>query len=407
VADAPNDPKADLKARLARKATSAAPAAALAIVPGAPPPEPEKPKAPARPTQETIDDARRRAQEAERAAGPAFESFSVMGPERTPLPAALPSRPRVEYVEVKGSEELPEAARKRRMVLIIAVAVAALVAFFLGRTVAGSSALSGLKESILLEAKDKAKLLEDKKATFALIDGLKQQLESVDKVMQGFDAKTGDITTLEKPFADLVSAMAKFASNKQAALDPAEIMGDRIYNASLMKEVIAYAYATRTFQNDVANAVGEAQELLRATPVPPLDRQKLSVIAEPDTFDVEGLGPVPQSKGTIVLLPGPPSPLPLVDAAGAPVKDASGNPVVEFYQNVKVEGREAPVRIKTTQLVSIDMAPFWANIGQTTKRNVLTRLATLTQKLLEQVKKLDPKGVIASVKQVAGDGATE
>lgn len=409
MADAPNDPKADLKARLARKATSAAPVAAQPIVPGAPPPEPEKPKAPPKPTQATIDDARRRAAEADQAAGPSVESFSVMGPERTPLPAALPTGPRVEYVEVKGSEELPEAAKKRRTVLIIAVLGAAVVAFFLGRTVAGSSALSGLKESILLEAKDKAKLFEDKKPTFALIEGLKQQLVSVDKVMQGFDPKTGDITTLEKPFADLIGAMAKFAGNKQAALDPAEIMGERIYNASLMKEVIAYAYATQTFQNDVANAVGEAQELLRANPVPPPDRQKLSVIAEPDTFDVEGLGPVPLSKGTIVLQPGPPSPVQLKDATGAPLKDAAGNAMVEFYQKVKVEGREEAVQIKTSQLVVVDMAPFWNNLGQTSKRAVLTRLAAVTSKLLDQVKKLDPKAVIAAIEKVgtAGEGKAE
>jgi hypothetical protein len=99
----------------------------------------------------------------------------------------------------------------------------------------------------------------------------------------------------------------------------------------------------------------------------------------------------------------------LKDATGAPLKDAAGNAMVEFYQKVKVEGRAEAVQIKTSQLVVVDMAPFWNNLGQTSKRAVLTRLAAVTSKLLDQVKKLDPKAVIAAIEKVgtAGEGKAE
>jgi len=395
VADAPNEPKADLKSRLGLKSRAASPPAAP-LVPGAPPPEPDKPKV-EKPTAATIDEARRHAAEADKAAGPAIENFQFGAPERTPLPSALPSAPRVEYVEVKGSEELPEAAKKRRMVLIAAVVVAALVAFVIGRMMGGQSARSDFNASVLLEAQEKQKLIDSKQATFDGIAVIKAQLEKVDFAVRALDPEKGDITTLEKDFADLIGVMDKFANNKQSSLDPAEVLGGNIINGELMKQLATFAFQTRTFHNNVANANEEAMALLAVSPVRAPEDQKLFAIAEPDEMDVEGIGKVPFSKGTIVVQSGP----------AFQNRDTAGNPVAEFYQNVKVEGRDKPVMIKTTQFVQLDMTPFWDKAGKVTKRNVLMRLATISNALFEEVKKIDPKPVKAAIQAVLDRGGAE
>jgi len=394
VADAPNEPKADLKSRLGLKSRAASPPAAP-IVPGAPPPEPDKPKV-EKPTAATIDEARRHAAEAEKAAGPAIENFQFGAPERTPLPSALPERPRIEYIEVKGSEELPEAAKKRRTVLIVAVVAAALVAFVIGRMMGGQSARSDFNASVLLEAQEKQKLLDSKQATFESIAVIKAQLEKVDFAVRALDPEKGDITTLEKDFADLIGVMGKFSANKQSSLDPAEVLGGSVINGELMKQLASFAFQTRAFHNNVTSAQEEAMALLAVSPVRPSEDQKLFAIAEPDTMDVEGLGPVPYSKATLVVQSG--------RAEAVQTRDAAGNPITEFYQKVKVEGRADPVQIKTTQFVQVDMAPFWEKAGKATKKNVLMRLAIISSELLEEVKKIDVKTVKASIQAVLDRG---
>lgn len=392
MADAPNDPKLDLKSRLGLKSRAAAPVAP--IVPGAPPPEPDKPKGP---TKETIEEARRRAAEAEKAAGPAVEQFQFAAPDHTPLPAALPSGPRVEYVEVKGSEELPGAAKKRRNLLIGVAVGAILVGLVIGRMMGASSARSAFNESVLLEAQAKQKLFDDKQGTFEAIAVLRAQLEKVDAAVRLLDPKEGDITTLEKDFADLLGLMAKFSNNKQSSLDPAEVMGTSMVNGELMKDLVTYAYATRNFQDAVSDAVEEAQTLFQSNPVPPPDQQKLFVLGEPDTMDVEGIGKVPFTKGTLVVQSGPAQPI--------QTKDAAGNPVTEYLQRVRVEGREDPVQIKTTQFVQVDMAPFWDRAGKNSKKTVLARLAVIASRLHDMSKKLDPKPVKAAIQAVLDKGS--
>jgi len=394
VADAPNEPKADLKSRLGLKSRAASPPAAP-IVPGAPPPEPDKPKFET-PTAATIDEARRHAAEAEKAAGPAIENFQFSAPERTPLPSALPSGPRIEYVEVKGSEELPEAAKKRRTMLIIAVVIAALIAFVIGRMMGGQSARSDFNASVLLEAQAKKDFIDSKKTTFESIAVLKTQLEKTDLAVRSLDPEKGDITTLEKDFAELIDVMGKFSANKQSSIDPAEIMGGSVINGELMKELALFAFQTRAFQNNVTKAQEEAMTLLAVSRVRGPDEQKVFAIAEPDSMDVEGIGKVPFSKGTLVVQSG--------RAEAVQTKDAAGNPVTDFYQKVKVEGRADPLTIKTTQFVQLDMGPIWEKDGKATKKNVLARLATISSELLEQVKKIDPKPVKAAIQAVLDRG---
>lgn len=392
MADSPNDTKADLKSRLGLKSRSAAPPAAP-IVPGAPPPEPDKPK---KPTQATIDEAKRRAAEAEKEAGPAVEAFQFGAPERTPLPSTLPSGPRVEYIEVKGSEELPEAAKKRRLTLIMAVVAAALAAFVIGRMLGGQSARSAFNESIRLEAQSKAEFLDSKKATYEAISALRAQLEKVDGAVRQLDPEKGDVTTLEKDFADLLGAMAKFANNKQSAIDPGEAIGTSMLNGELVKDLAAFAYQTQDFQRAVNAAVEEAQTLLQANPVRTPDEQKLYAIVEPDTMDVEDVGKVPYSKGSIVVRAGKAEPV--------QGRDAAGNPTTDYYQKVMVEGRTEPVQIKTTQFVQLDMKPFWDKAGNQTKRMVLGRLAELASRLYEQSKKIDVKPLRATVQGILDHG---
>lgn len=392
MADAPNDTKADLKSRLGLKSRSAAPPAAP-IVPGAPPPEPDRPK---KPTQATIDEAKRRAAEAEKEAGPAVEAFQFGAPERTPLPSALPSGPRVEYVEVKGSEELPEAAKKRRLTLIMAVVAAAIAAFVIGRMLGGQSARSAMNESVRLEAEAKAEFLDGKKATFEAISALRTQLEKVDGAIRQLDPEKGDITTLEKDFADLLGAMSKFANNKQSAIDPGEAIGTSMVNGALLKDLAAFSYQTQDFQRAVNAAVEEAQALLQANPMRTPEEQKLFAIVEPDAMDVEGVGKVPFSKGSLVVRAG--------KAEAVPGRDAAGNPTTDYYQKVMVEGRAEPVQIKTTQFVQLDMGPFWEKSGKQTKRTVLARLAELTSRLYEQSKKIDVKPLRNEVQAIIDRG---
>lgn len=386
MADAPNEPKADLKSRLGLK-SRAAPSAAP-IVPGAPPPEPPKPKV-EKPTAATIDEARRHAAEAEKAAGPAIEQFQFGAPEKTPLPSALPTGPRVEYVEVKGSEELPEAAKKRRLQLILACVFAALGAFIIGRMMGSSSVRSAMNDSAVLEAEEKKKLFESKKVTFENIAAMKAALEKVDTQVRLLDPEKGDITTLEKDFTELIIAMGKFAGNKQSSIEPSEVLSGQIYNGELMKVMVGFAYQTRSFQDAVAAGVEEAKSLFLVNPVPPPDRQKLLAIAEPDQLEAEGLGKVPLSKGTIVIQAGRPE--------AVVTKDATGADVTEFYQVAKVEGREKPVQIKTTQMVQVDMAPFWDKQAKGSKRTMLARLATISAQLLDQAKKIDTKAAQAEI----------
>ncbi len=386
MADAPNEPKADLKSRLGLKSRAAPPAAP--IVPGAPPPEPPKPKV-EKPTAATIEEARRHAAEAEKDAGPAMEQFQFGAPEKTPLPSALPSGPRIEYVEVKGSEELPEAAKKRRLQLILACVFAALGAFFVGRMMGSSSERSSRVDSAIREAEEKKGLFATKKVTFDNIAAMKAALEKVDTQVRLLDPETGDITTLEKDFTELIIAMGKFAANKQSSIDPAEVMSGTLVNGDLMKVLVSFAYQTRSFQDAVAAGVEEAKSLFLVNPVPPPDRQKLLAISEPDELEAEGLGKVPLSKGTIVIQAGRPE--------AVATKDAAGNDVTEFYQVAKVEGREKPVQIKTTQMVQVDMAPFWDKQAKSSKRTMLARLATISAQLLEQAKKVDPKAAQAEI----------
>ena len=394
MADAPNDsnsPKLDLKARLGLKSRAAAPAPSLPIVPGAPPPEPVK-KAPERPTAETIAEARQRAAEADAAAGPAVENFSFVSQDNTPAPGPLPSGPQVKYVEIAGTEELPEVARKRRFMLIGAVLVAAAVAFLLGRTLAGSSAQAELRAQVVTEAKTKQQYFVDKQPTLDIINGFRGELEKIDTALRLLDPATGDILTLENELTALLGKMTDFAANGAAFLNPDEAMGERILNGSLMRQVIAFAFSTKNFHHDVLNAIEEVKSLFSSSPIPPVERQTLLIVAEPDTRDVEGLGPVPLSKGTIVVQPGPPQPY--------QGKDEAGNPVTRFQQRVRVEGREEPVQIETTQLVQADLQPFYNNMAKASKRRVLERLAVISSRLYEQSKQLDAKPVREEIERV-------
>lgn len=386
MADAPdqNAAKADLKSRLGLKSRASAPAPSLPIVPGAPPPEPVK-KAPEKPTAATIEDARRRAAEADQAAGPAVENFQFVAPDHTPLPSLLPASAQVQYVEVKGSEELPEVARKRRIMVIGAVVAAGLVAFLLGRTIAGSAAQDELRAAVIAEAKDKQAFFVAKQPNLDTISNFRGELEKVEAAVRLLDPATGDITSLEKELTGLLGSMTTFAGDSNAFIDPNEAMGDRIFNGALMRRVIAFAYATKSFHEQVVFAIEEAKALFGASPIPPVERQTLLLVAEPDTREVEGLGPVPLSKGTIVLQPGPPQPF--------PSKDAEGNPITKFQQKVRVEGRDEPIQIETWQLVQADLQPFYNNMAKASKKKVLERLAVINNRLYEQARLLDPKSV--------------
>jgi hypothetical protein len=398
VADSPNTPgsdakdqKMDLKTRLALKSKAAAAPPPSPVIPNAvlPPPPPKPPEAP---TAESIEAARRRAAEADRDAGPAVEQFTIGAPDKTPLPAKLPQEPQIRYVEVPAAAASDDDKRKRRNAMIGAALGAGIVFFFVGQMVAGMSASSEQRESVLREAQEKAELLKDKQATFDAISTLRLELEKVDIAVRGLDKDGGDITTLEKEFAALIGAMGKFAESKVTVIDPDVAMGEKLVNSDLMKEVLGLAYATKIFHGQVVAALEEAKALFSANPVPPPSQQSMLLISEPDEREVEGVGKVPLSKGTIVIQPGPPQ--------ATEGKDGSGNTVTEYLQKVKVEGREEPVLIKTTQLVQLDLQPFYANVAKNSKKAVLGRLAVIANRLLEQSKALDPKAVRTKVEEV-------
>jgi hypothetical protein len=361
------------------------------IVPGAPPPEPVKPKI-QQPTEQTIEEARRRSAEAEQAAGPAVERFQLTAPDHTPEPGPLPSGPRIEYVEIKGSEELPDAVRKRRRLLIMVGVGVGLVALIVGNVMGRSSVRSSLNESVLLEAKEKRALLDAKQPTFESIAVIRSELEKIDTAVRLLDPEEGDITALEEDFADLVAVMKTFADNKQSSLELEEVIGSNVVNGELMRRLASFAFETKSFHMAVDSAVEEAMAMFKSNMPPPPDRQKLLVVAEPDALEVEGLGKVPLSKGTLVVIPGRPEAI--------QTKDASGQPITEFYQKVKLEGRDTPIQIKTTQMVQVDMAPWWEKSSTATKRTILTRLAGIAANLYDQVKKLDVKPIKAAVQEI-------
>jgi hypothetical protein len=381
----------DLKARLALKSKAPAAPPPSPVLQGAvlPPPPPKPPEAP---TAESIEAARRRAEEANREAGPAVEDFTIGVPDKTPLPSKLPQEPQIRYVEVAGPAVSDEEKKKRRNLLIGVGVGAGIVCFFIGQMIASMSFASEQRESLLREAEEKAQLLKDKQASFDAINALKLELEKVDLAVRALDKDNGDITTLEKEFASLIGAMGKFAESKVVVIEPDAAMGEKLVNSDLMKEVIGLAYATKIFHGQVVTALEEAKALFAANPVPPPSQQTMLLIAEPDEREVEGIGKVPLSKGTIVIQPGPPQP--------TEGKDASGANVTEYLQKVKVEGREEPVLIKTTQLVQLDLQPFYANVAKVSKKAVLGRLAIIANRLFEQSRALDPKGVRAKVEEV-------
>lgn len=388
MANPPKARKPDLKSRLGLKSRSSLPPA-RPIVPGAPPPEPVKPKV-EKPTEESIAEARRRAAEAEAAAGPAVEQFQIAAPEHTPLPAPIPAAPRIEYVEVKGSEELPDAARKRRRMLIMVGVGAGLVAFVVGNMMGRSSVRSSINDSVMLEAQEKRALFDEKQGTFEKIAVVKAALERIEQSIRLLDPEQGDITTLEKEFADLIGAMSDFANHKQASLDPDEVLGSNVVNGALMKELAAFAFKTKSFHMSVKAAVEEAQAMFAAMPSPA--NNELYAVSEPGKIEVPGLGEIPISKGTLLVNWGAPE--------AVQTRDSSGSPVTEYYQKVLLHGRDKPLQINTKQMVQVDMGPRLAKATKDTKRKILTRLAEIAATLLEQVNEIDVKEVKASIQKV-------
>ena len=389
----------DLRAKLGLAGKKAPPPPAPKVERAVVGPEPVPAPAPvvARPTQpsaESIDEARRKAAEAHAEAGPAVEEFSVAGNDRTPLPAALPSEGvRVEYVSVGAADSYPGQDRKRRILLVAVALFVGGVAFVLGSMLSGSSARNELRDSYVREAREKESLLKANKDNVARIVELKTKLrEALVKIREVTNDPKADPAALEPVFNGLVPILAAYEKDK-VFIDPGPVMGDTMFNGTLMQEVVGFAVQTVLLHNAVSDGLGEIRGYMRMSAPPQATTR--SILIERGEREVEGVGSLPISTGEWIKDAGPPQQIDLVDST-------TGQPVGKEWQlKVLVVGEEEPRQVATHQVMQLDLKPIFDERTEFAKRVSFERLAQIVEKLDKVATGVNPEAVIKSVQEWA------
>lgn len=392
-----DDKKDDLKARLGLKKKGAATAVPGPVVEGLPPIEPEKPAGPPKPSAESIDAARKAAEAVAAQSGPAIEEFGVGRPDKTPLPAALPTgagEVRTEYVQV-AAEPSPEAERKRLLILLGAVLAAGLLAFFMGRSCSGSGAKAEAKENITRELKDKQQFFAKKDPTFRRIAALADKLEATNKAVKQL-AKDKNPLAIEKPLDEAFGELERFV-NDNVYIAPEDVLGTTVYDATLMRHLVDYAVRTRVAFGEIVAAVKESKGLKSLGAAPPTELATRWMVVQVEDRDVPELGKIPVGKGLWVARPGHP------EKTETPTPDGK---VIEEWNQVDVlpVGGTAPIQVKTSQVVQVDLGQFFQEQAMLQKVLALTRMAKLADDLEPVVRSLDPKPILDLVNAAPATG---
>lgn len=393
-----DEKKDDLKARLGLKKKGASP---QAQVEGLPPIEPEKPAGPPKPSQESIDAAKKAAESLARQAGPAIEEFGTGRPDKTPLPASLPGgtgapgEVRVEYVTVEP-EANPALERKRIFILGGSVLAAAIVAFIFGRSCAGSAVKAETKENITRELKDKQDFFAKKEPTFRRMQQLEDKLEQVDKLVKQVTKDKKDPMSLQKPLDELFNEIDRYVADN-VFVATADVLGTAVYDAPLMGRLVDYAAHSQIVHGQIAAAAKEAKALKTLSDAPPPEVPTRVLVVQTEERDVPNLGKIPVGKGLWVARSGHP--------VKTQVTQIDGKIVEEWNQvDVLPVGATAPIQVKTTQIVQVDLTQFFQEQSMMQKLLALTRQAKIASDLLPIVRTLDPKPVLDLVNAAPAQG---
>ncbi|PIE21003.1 MAG: hypothetical protein CSA66_00185, partial [Proteobacteria bacterium] len=364
-----NKPKlstADLKARLGlkKKARAAPPAPKSKAAPVAPktaaPDAAAAAVAPAaKPTDESVAEARRRAAEAMREAGPAVEDFSVVGQEDTPVPAALPGGPRVEYVSVGADATYPGRERKARLMVIALVVVVGGLGFALGGLFSGASLSNEIRDSYVREAKEKMGFFKSQSEVLERIKALKGRLASI---LEQVEAVQGDADkdplVLEKTFEALVPELSSYVKDR-VFIDPSAVMGETMYNGLLMAEVVDFAVRSRLLFDHVQGALAELTTYLKMAQ-PPAATTRV-VMVEAGEREVEGLGKIPIGQAVWIQDTGKPAQVALTDPSGREVGR-------QWQQMVLPVGETEPIQVATKNVMSLDLKVIYDERAKAAKR---------------------------------------
>lgn len=381
----------DLKARLGlSKKRAAPPPAPLLPEPATPEPAP----APAGPTAESVDEARRRSEAAAAEAGPAVEEFSVVGHERTPAPSALPGGGvRVEYVSVGAADSYPGQDKKRfLMTALLAVAVG-VFAFALGMMLSGASLQNELRDSYILEAKEKSEQFAAQAETVARIDALKGQLKgAMDEVRAVTSDPERDPLELEKTFEALIPVFAKFVEDN-VFVSPDAVMGQTMYNGELMREVVAYSIQTVLLYNAVADGLDQLRGYLQMAAPPAATTRGLLV--ERGSLELPELGEIPVAEGYWIKDQGPPQEIDLIDSA-------TGRSVGKEWQlKLILVDEEEPRQVPTYQVMRLDLSQIYAERTRHAKLVSVERLAEIVEKLDRIAARINAAPLLAKIQEWA------
>ncbi|PKN59164.1 MAG: hypothetical protein CVU56_02225 [Deltaproteobacteria bacterium HGW-Deltaproteobacteria-14] len=379
----------DLKARLGLKRKLAAPPA-----PPAPTPPKAAPGTPAPPSAESIAEARERSAKAMAEAGPALEEFSVVGHEKTPLPAELPqSGVRVEYVSVGADASYPGMEKKRRTMMIVLAVGVGIVAYLLGGMMGDASLKNEMRDSYVREAKEKSTVFEANKDTIAAIVAFKEQLKAAAKNIHALaDDPKADPKALEATFNELVPVLTGFVKSK-AYIDPDTLMGKTMYNGELMRDVVDFSVRTVLLNNAVVDGLEEIRTFLKMS-APPAQTTR-SLLVERAEREVEGLGSLPVANGAWILDSGPPQQVDLVDGNNGQVVGK------EWQLKVLVADEEDPRQVPTAQVMQLDLQKIYDERTEFAKRLSYERLAEIVDKLDKLASGVNPEAILKRIQEWA------
>jgi len=254
----------DLKARLGlkrrqRRAPAVAPPAPAApAVGGAAAP----PAQPAGPSQADIEEARRRAEEALAEAGPAAESFGLMGEERTPVPVQS-SGP--EYVVVEGAESFAGQNKGKLIPLVAGALFAVTVAFFLGRTCGMAVSDQETYQHYITEAKEKLDFFEQAQTKSG--DKVLDRVLTMKEELAGLAKQVGGVIETAKDDQDylkLEPILTKFLPKLRKYRDDGvffnavKLLDGMIYNYDVIAAAAQFALKTQLMHERITAAFNEA-----------------------------------------------------------------------------------------------------------------------------------------------------
>lgn len=386
---------ADLKARLGLKKQKPAALAPHVPQPTTPPPsasgagldeDTEVDAGQASELVESVAEARRRSAEAAAEAGPALEDFSVIGQERTPLPQPLPGP---DFTRVGAAESYPGMEKKRRLQMIALAVGVGIVAFLLGSMLSGASRENERRTSYILEARETKKTLEAQSAVLARISDLKEKVKVIlGKIAALREQSAKDPKVLEPVFAELMGELGPYRDDK-IYIDPEALIGEAIYNGTLMRDVIAFALRTRALYDRVNSGLDEMVSYARmARPPEVLTR---GLLVEKDEREVEGIGKFPVARGVWIKDSGKPGEVDLTDPT-------TGQSVGKDWQIlVMTEGATEPMQVPTAQVMTLDLKPIYDERIALAKEITFERLTTLATEIDRIASSINPAALMTEI----------